>query len=106
MALRNVAVAVLRSIIEQLLESRVPLLEFLVFPIKAYAVEPIDAILRNRTSHVCNTLCPYPYSKFSLLPRYVAVAVLRLILEQFLEACIPLLCELVPSPKPPLLQSH
>ena len=84
LSLRNVAVAMLCLVFDELVESSVPFFSSPLFeqrPLEADAAEPIDATLRKRASLVSYPLSVHPRSKLSLLPGSIAVAVLRSITE-------------------------
>ena len=79
---------------DELLKFSVPA-TLLQSPIEADAVEPIDAILRKQISQVGYPLMAYPLSKLALPARYVAVAVLCLVLDELIVSSLPrnLLCQ-------------
>ena len=60
-------------------------------PLEADAAEPIDASLREQTSLVVRTLFVNPLSQFAGTALNIAVTVFRSIIEQLLEAFIPLI---------------
>ena len=93
LTLWNVAAAVISLVLDELIEPSLPRHDRLFqCPLEADAAEPIDAILRKRTSPVGRSLMAYPRPKLALAPLNVAVAVLCLVLDELVESILPRNC--------------